>query len=207
MVKSSKAGKTTVGHAVSGNSHCSGLRCTLFGANAEFGHEKDYWTQGTITGPAICPGEEAERPKGICHEARGPQLGWWWPGSFCCFPNSPCGLGKGDCNTNNDCEGSLECGENNCEGDFFTEEDDCCFDPGCIIDDETDYSYHDIPNGRRQTESQQECADFAASTQGKGQGLFWTWNKSSKTCMVKSSKAGKTTVGHAVSGNSLCGTA
>ena len=58
--------------------------------------------------------------------------------------------------------------------------------PGCIIEDGFDYSYFDIPNGMKTTETQQECADFALSTPG---GHYWTWNKDSKTCYVKSSKA------------------
>ena len=74
--------------------------------------------------------------------------------------------------------------------------------PGCIVEDGFDYSYYDLPNGKKPTETQQECADFAASTP---EGFYWTWNKNSKTCMVKSSNAGKTAVGHAVSGNSQCG--
>ena len=73
---------------------------------------------------------------------------------------------------------------------------------GCIIEEATDYLGHDIPWKRKRTENQQECADFSASTPG---GHFWTWNKGTKTCYVKSSNSGKRTVGHAVSGNSKCG--
>merc|ERR1712060_455390 len=76
---------------------------------------------------------------------------------------------------------------------------------GCIVEDETEYSYHDIPNGRKKTENQQECADFSALTQGQGQGLFWTWKKSNKMCYLKSSGDWKEPVGDAVSGNSKCG--
>ena len=34
----------------------------------------------------------------------------------------------GDCDTDDDCEGSLMCGKNNCKGDFFNNDDDCCTD-------------------------------------------------------------------------------
>ena len=36
--------------------------------------------------------------------------------------------GEGDCNSDNDCEGGLVCGNNNCnsEGGFWDPEDDCC---------------------------------------------------------------------------------
>jgi len=75
--------------------------------------------------------------------------------------------------------------------------------PGCVIDEATDYSGHDIPKKRKKVESHQECADFSASIL---KGLFWTWNKKNKMCYVKSSKAGKMKNSIAVSGNRKCGT-
>ena len=70
-----------------------------------------------------------------------------------------------------------------------------------MIEEKTDYNGHDVKISKKK-KNQQECADFSASTPG---GHFWTWNKTSKTCFVKSSNSGKNTVGHAVSGNSKCG--
>ena len=77
---------------------------------------------------------------------------------------------------------------------------------GCLIEDGIDY--HDVKNSRHQdikvkrTANQQACADLSATTVG---GLFWTWNKNNKNCIVKSSDSGKKTLGHAVSGNRACG--
>ena len=77
---------------------------------------------------------------------------------------------------------------------------------GCLIEDRIDY--HDVKNSRHQdikvkrTANQQACADLSATTVG---GLFWTWNKKNKNCIVKSSDSGKKTLGHAVSGNRACG--
>ena len=77
---------------------------------------------------------------------------------------------------------------------------------GCLIEDRIDY--HDVKNSRHQdikvkrTANQQACADLSATTVG---GLFWTWNKNNKNCIVKSSDSGKKTLGHAVSGNRACG--
>ena len=74
--------------------------------------------------------------------------------------------------------------------------------PGCIIEDGFDYSLDDIPNGRKQTETQQECAIFAASTPG---GLFWSWNTTRKHCFVKTSNAGALEHDHVISGSRKCG--
>ena len=73
---------------------------------------------------------------------------------------------------------------------------------GCIIDQATDYGGNDIKGGSKTTENHQECAVFSALTRG---GLFWTWNKNTKKCLVKSSNSGKRKIGHAVSGNRECG--
>ena len=77
---------------------------------------------------------------------------------------------------------------------------------GCLIEDRIDY--HDVKNSRHQdikvkrTANQQACADLSATTVG---GLFWTWNKNNKNCIVKSSDSGKVAVSFAVSGNRACG--
>ena len=42
----------------------------------------------------------------------------------CCSEAAPCGLGEGDCDTDEECAGPLVCGDNNCEaGDYRM---DCC---------------------------------------------------------------------------------
>ena len=32
----------------------------------------------------------------------------------CCTEDNPCDEGEGDCDSDSDCKGSLECGSNNC---------------------------------------------------------------------------------------------
>ncbi|XP_023348690.1 latent-transforming growth factor beta-binding protein 1-like [Eurytemora carolleeae] len=49
-----------------------------------------------------------------------------------------CGLWEGDCNNDNECAGTLKCGNNNCvqhwgEGGLWDAEDDCC-EPPCTPD-------------------------------------------------------------------------
>ena len=39
-------------------------------------------------------------------------------------------LGKGDCDSERDCQGNLVCGKDNCQGEWFEEDDDCCVDVG-----------------------------------------------------------------------------
>ena len=55
----------------------------------------------------------------------------------CCSADIPCGLGEGDCDTDDECAGDLVCGTNNCinEGTDFTPQADCCelpSTPGCV---------------------------------------------------------------------------
>ena len=54
-------------------------------------------------------------------------------GEHCCNRGNLnlCGIGEGDCNTDNDCSGVLMCGKNNCmkwrpTGGHWDEDDDCC---------------------------------------------------------------------------------
>ena len=42
----------------------------------------------------------------------------------------PC---KGDCDSKEDCQGNLICGKDNCEGEWFEDDDDCCVDIGIIL--------------------------------------------------------------------------
>ena len=46
----------------------------------------------------------------------------------CCTSANPCGLGQGDCNSNDECGGTLTCGSNNCLNDFGFGDSglDCC---------------------------------------------------------------------------------
>ena len=61
----------------------------------------------------------------------------------CCNPTTQCGVGEGDCDTDDDCLGDLICGSsrdssNNCKNDFsnqrsfWTESADCCTEPGQV---------------------------------------------------------------------------
>ena len=43
----------------------------------------------------------------------------------CCKPDKLCGVGEGDCDTDDDCSGDLKCGTDNC-GTGFPSEFDCC---------------------------------------------------------------------------------
>ena len=50
----------------------------------------------------------------------------------CCTSSNPCNVGKGDCDSDYECAGSLVCGTNNCKSDFSSSETnwtslaDCC---------------------------------------------------------------------------------
>merc|ERR1712159_455656 len=44
-------------------------------------------------------------------------------GNGCCTKDTPCGLGEGDCDSDNECAGSLTCGNDNCP---WGDGDDCC---------------------------------------------------------------------------------
>jgi len=93
--------------------------CTLFGNSATFGRENE--TVLYITGPATCP--DFEEPEG-CQSSDG----------CSCSPQLPCGVNEGDCDSKEDCQGDLVCGKDNCEGELFEDDDDCCVDigAGCV---------------------------------------------------------------------------
>jgi len=55
----------------------------------------------------------------ITHKQRNKQL------KECCSEEHPCGVGEGDCDRDNECEGELTCGKNNCAG-FPSPKADCC---------------------------------------------------------------------------------
>jgi len=53
-------------------------------------------------------------------------------GDNCCTSSNQCGVGEGDCDDDNDCQGDLVCGQNNCQrgvGGNFEGDDDCCENP------------------------------------------------------------------------------
>ena len=75
--------------------------------------------------------------------------------------------------------------------------------PGCIMEQEIGYRGNDLkPSKMKKTANKEECADYSASTPGS---LFWTWDKRTKKCFLKSSKAGREKHHNSVSGNSECG--
>ena len=49
-------------------------------------------------------------------------------------PHAHLVLGEGDCDSKEDCQGNLVCGKDNCEGEWFEEDDDCCIDIGNNLD-------------------------------------------------------------------------
>ena len=44
----------------------------------------------------------------------------------CCTSSDRCNIGEGDCDFDSDCSENLFCGMNNCVGDTFDIDDDCC---------------------------------------------------------------------------------
>ena len=48
-------------------------------------------------------------------------------GFFCCSSTNKCGIGEGDCDTDDDCFRGLTCGVDNCDTkNGFDEKADCC---------------------------------------------------------------------------------
>ena len=50
-------------------------------------------------------------------------------GDSCCTESQPCGRNEGDCDSDRDCRGRLQCGIDNCRGRRFDDTDDCCEAP------------------------------------------------------------------------------
>ena len=48
----------------------------------------------------------------------------------CCTTEHRCGINQGDCDSDNECEGTLTCGIGNCAGHLFPDNADCCQEPG-----------------------------------------------------------------------------
>ena len=47
----------------------------------------------------------------------------------CCTDILPCDVGEGNCNSDVKCKGTLICGKNNCIGNNFGANDNCCTEP------------------------------------------------------------------------------
>ena len=47
-------------------------------------------------------------------------------GDSCCTTSNQCDIGEGDCDINAECKSGLVCGLQNCIGDTFDANDDCC---------------------------------------------------------------------------------
>ena len=52
-------------------------------------------------------------------------------GDDCCSYSDPCLEGEGDCENDDHCATGLRCGDNNCDGDSFDGDDDCCEPSEC----------------------------------------------------------------------------
>ena len=48
----------------------------------------------------------------------------------CCTVLSRCGINQGDCDSDDECEGTLTCAIGNCVGHLFPANADCCQEPG-----------------------------------------------------------------------------
>ena len=52
----------------------------------------------------------------------------------CCSTDHKCGIGKGDCDKDADCESGLKCGHDKfCSNDFPNKWYDCCYNPGKLV--------------------------------------------------------------------------
>ena len=74
--------------------------------------------------------------------------------------------------------------------------------PGCIIYKDTDYYGNNISGFPQKVETEKDCANFAASTDGA---LFWSYRASDKLCWVKNSDSGRREHEGVMSGNIECG--
>ena len=48
----------------------------------------------------------------------------------CCTIQNKCGIHEGDCDSDDECEGTLTCGVRNCAVHLFPENADCCQEQG-----------------------------------------------------------------------------
>lgn len=115
------------------------LLVAVVGSRAHLFPDSSYlsWFRSWAAHPPETPDalqEFATRMDQIEFEARGlptdflDKCGRWHrdlgPGNdHCCTTDSPCGAQEGDCDADDDCEGTLQCGHRNCAWDG---DDDCC---------------------------------------------------------------------------------
>ena len=59
----------------------------------------------------------------------------------CCTVVLPCDAGEGTCKSDDQCMGTLVCGKNNCYGDNFGANDNCCTEP-----EQDDWGVWDVIN-------------------------------------------------------------
>ena len=59
----------------------------------------------------------------------------------CCTKDNPCQHGEGDCDSDQECQGDLICGDNNCKqfAAYFHPKDDCCVKPDVKVIDNSVY--------------------------------------------------------------------
>ena len=57
----------------------------------------------------------------------------------CCSRSSPCAENEGDCDSDDDCQGDLVCGQDNCPSNWGSSEADCCKSINVNLKTTTDY--------------------------------------------------------------------
>jgi len=123
-------------------------------------------------------------------------------GDECC-DGITCGLGEGDCDSHENCVGHLRCGNDNCDGPGFDSTDDCCWeDPEfprptpkedlekCEIAEDLEKKIAqaaaaqgcDLPKGRPQSLSLNECAQVSCSADLIGKSFTCNNQDKDKTC-------------------------
>merc|ERR1711936_395533 len=115
-----------------GNLVCGSNNCKKFGA---YYHEKDDCCE-KASRPLVVSPVLKNNTENIIPIVPQPQTskrcrGRNFPPRPCCTPENPCPEGEGDCEIDDDCNGTLVCGNNNCKqfGNFFHQKDDCCVKP------------------------------------------------------------------------------
>ena len=83
----------------------------------------------------------------------------------CCTPDSPCFEGEGDCDSDDDCDGDLTCGENNCPHGFPARlgihAPDCCEPPASMSTHLLNYNNCDgkCKQGEGDCDSDNDCME------------------------------------------------
>merc|ERR1712037_794308 len=97
----------------------------------------------------------------------------------CCTPEQPCGVGEGDCDSDNDCGVGLKCGNSNCaqfRPDNYARAD-CCYkpevsDPSEALPDFQDQVYTLDQFGNIECNQDSDCPPTAQPS--------WEWNEMTK---------------------------